>query len=302
MNHLRSLRRLLVPSLVLAGCAGSAPSTLQRVSAPVEGFDTHSWFYDFGDEVVVFDAQFTPALAESVIAEIRRTTRSPITTVVVTHPNPDKFNGVSAFQAIGAQVVASAATAAALPGVHAYKRHFFVDVAGMFTAETYPAEARVDRTFTGELRLASGRLVLRELRHAGVSSTQTVAIIPEADAVVVGDLVHHGVHAWLEGGIVDGRARPDLAAWRAALDELTTLGVGTVYGGRGEVAPVAEAVRAQQDYLTRAEALVRAELAERGEAPVDPVALTARFTAAFPERGLAYLVQYGAYGLVDALR
>ncbi len=293
---------LVLSGLVLAGCAGSAPATLQRVSSPAEGFDTHSWFYDFGDEVVVFDAQFTPALAESVIADIRRSTKSPITTLVVTHPNPDKFNGVSAFQAIGARVVASRATADALPGVHAYKRHFFVDVAGMFTAETYPAEARIDRIFSGELRLAGGRLVLRELRHAGVSSTQTVAIIPEADAVVVGDLVHHGVHAWLEGGIVEGRARPDLAAWHAALDELTTLGVGTVYGGRGEAAPVAAAVKAQQDYLTRAEALVRAELAERGEAPFDPVALTARFSAAFPDRGLAYLVQYGAYGLVDALR
>ena len=37
-------------------------------------------------------------------------------------------------------------------------------------------------------------------------------------ALVVGDLIHHGVHAWLEGGIVDGRPRPDLEAWKRTIE------------------------------------------------------------------------------------
>src|SRR5262245_36344102 len=57
------------------------------------GFNTKNFFYDNGEEVVVFDTQFTPDLAEKSIAFLRTKTANPITYVVVTHPNPDKFNG-----------------------------------------------------------------------------------------------------------------------------------------------------------------------------------------------------------------
>ncbi len=112
-------------------------------------------------------------------------------------------------------MIASEATAAAMPGVHDYKRAFFVG-AGMFTEATYPALGEVDETFSGEmtLDLDEGKTVeLSELSEPGVSSTQTVAFIPEMDALVVGDLVHHNLHAWLEGGIVAGQATPTLDGW-----------------------------------------------------------------------------------------
>lgn len=55
--------------------------------------------------------------------------------MVITHPNPDKFNGLSAFQDAGAEVIASEATAAAMLGVQGYKKAFFVGT-GMFAEET----------------------------------------------------------------------------------------------------------------------------------------------------------------------
>ena len=90
----------------------------------------------------------SPELAEAAIASLREQTDNPITYLVITHPNPDKFNGAPAFQAEGAEVIASEATAAAIPGVHAYKKAGFVGM-GMFTEETYPQQAAVDETFTG---------------------------------------------------------------------------------------------------------------------------------------------------------
>lgn len=58
------------------------------------------------------------------------------------------------------------------------------------------------------------------------------------DALVVGELVHHGMHAWLEDGIIDGQASPTLDGWIADLRELETTFAGepdpTVYGGREE--------------------------------------------------------------------
>lgn len=291
-----------------------APLSVGTFTADASGFDTHSFYVDTGREVVVFDAQFTPELAQRAIAQIRAQTTSPITHVVVTHPNPDKFNGLAAFQSIGAQAVASEATAAAIPAVHAYKKYYFVHVAGLFTDSTYPAEARIDLTFRGDLTLTlrSGhRLQLRELGHSGVTTTQTVAYVPAAKALFVGDLVHHRAHAWLEGGIVAGRATPNLTAWAAALDELQAYPEATVYGGRGDAAAVATAVAAQKTYLHDVEALARtyvaglggsakAELSGPSASPhYKRVAMQA--AEKYPQYTLPYLVEYGVYGLLNQL-
>lgn len=294
-----------------ASATSNAARAVETFTSDAAGFDTHSYWIDTGREVVVFDAQFTTDLANEVIAQIREKTKSPIRYVVVTHPNPDKFNGAPAFQAIGAKVVASKSTAAAIPGVHAYKKGYFVNVAKSFTDATYPAQATIDTTFEKDLSLpleGDTKVELHELAHRGVSSTQTVAIVRKLDAVIVGDLVHHQAHAWLEGGIVDGKPAPDLESWKAALDELSGLEVGTVYGGRGPSAKVEEAVRDEKAYLDAMNALVTKYVAELGpkkselagpEAGTHYKAIAARAARAFPGYAYPYLVEYGAYGLVS---
>jgi glyoxylase-like metal-dependent hydrolase (beta-lactamase superfamily II) len=311
---------IVFAAALAAGCQGedAAPApvgegVLGAYTSDAAGFDTHSFYYDTGREVIVFDAQFTADLGREVVQRIQAETGSPIRYVVITHPNPDKFNGVEAFREVGAQVVASEATAAAIPGVHAYKKYYFVNVAQMFTEETYPAEATVDITFSGRLSLpleGGAQLELIELEHAGVSSTQTVAHLPASNALVVGDLVHHRAHAWLEGGIVDGAPRPDLASWSAALEELRAFEGATVYGGRGESGPVEEAVDAQQAYLSGMEALVtdyvdglgdrKAELFnEQAGAHYKSIADVA--AAAYPDYALPYMIEYGVYGLAQQI-
>jgi glyoxylase-like metal-dependent hydrolase (beta-lactamase superfamily II) len=294
----------------------SDASGLQTFTSDASGFDTHSFYLDTGREVVVFDAQFTEPLAEALLKDIQAHTTSPIRYVVITHPNPDKMNGVGVFQRQGAKVIASDATAAAIPGVHAYKKYYFVQLAKMFTDATYPPQAKPDITFQGEHRLAlegGAEVTLKTLTHPGVSSTQTVAHIPALGALVVGDLIHHRAHAWLEGGIVDGQPHPDLTAWRAALDELTAAypASTTVYGGRGERAPLSEAVAAQRAYLTKLNDLVLAHIkgldaptldALRSDAATQQAhsaQLTAAAAAAFPDYALPYMITYGVYGLVQ---
>jgi glyoxylase-like metal-dependent hydrolase (beta-lactamase superfamily II) len=310
-------------ALVLAACAPSASTpasssvtaasparapTLEAFTSDASGFDTHSFWIDTGREVVVFDAQFTPALANEVIADVHAKTKSPIRFVVVTHPNPDKFNGATAFQAAGAKVVASESTARAIPGVHAYKKHFFVNVAKMFTDPTYPKEPKIDLTFKGDLDLpleGPVRVKLHELAHRGVSSTQTVAFVPAIGGLVVGDLVHHRAHAWLEGGIVEGKATPDLASWKLALEELRAFEGATVYGGRGPAAKVTEAVNEEEAYLDRMNALVAKYVADLGPAKAEAGAhgkkIAALASQEFPGYAYPYLVEYGVYGLAQQL-
>lgn len=297
------IRRIAPLAALLVACNADQPLTLQTWTSGADGFDTTSTWVDLGDEVVVFDTQFTPDLAEDLLADIASQTDSPVSTVVITHPNPDKFLGAAAFQEAGATVIASQATADAIPGVWAYKKAYFVGV-GMFTDETFPAEPTVDQTFDQDLDLADGRIALTVLDHGGVTSTQTVGVVGED--LVVGDLVAGRAHAWLEGAIVDGAPDPDLDAWQAALDELPALGSGTVYPGRGEALPVQTAVSEQQEYLSTMDGLVADYVAGlddpmgalTGEdAGTHYAAITAQAEAAFPDYSLSYLVGYGVYGL-----
>lgn len=48
--------------------AGPDGGTLYTHDSGADGFFTRTYFYDTGAEVVAFDAQFTPALAEVAIA------------------------------------------------------------------------------------------------------------------------------------------------------------------------------------------------------------------------------------------
>jgi glyoxylase-like metal-dependent hydrolase (beta-lactamase superfamily II) len=212
-------------------------------------------------------------------------------------------------------VIASKATADAIPGVHAYKKAAFVGM-GMFTEETYPQQATVDEPFTGThpIELSDGKTVeLRELREPGVSSTQTVAFIPELNALIVGDLVHHKLHAWLEGGIVNGKATPTIAGWIADLQELKTSFAGepepTVYGGRGELAPLSVAVADQIAYLQTADQIVTAYVAGLGdktselsgpEAGTHYAAIQAELAQAFPAYAFPDMISFSVYGLVNS--
>lgn len=302
---------ILLAAAALALAAGRAGAgDLHEFVSDDSGFRTRSVWYDDGREVTVVDAQFTTAQAEALLADIRARTRSPVTRVIVTHPNPDKFNGLAVFHRAGASSLASEKTAAAMPAVDRYKRHFFVDVAKMFAPGDYPVLERVRATYRGRevIRLKSGETItLVELPFPGVSSDQTVVRIDRTGDLVVGDLVHGRTHAWLEGGLVDGRPVPDLPGWQRDLAALPGLGRGKVYGGRGEVLPVDEAVREQLAYLDGARAIVDryvAGLGERAGELADPAlqgrhhaALQDAFARAFPSYAMPELVGFSVHGL-----
>jgi glyoxylase-like metal-dependent hydrolase (beta-lactamase superfamily II) len=307
-----SLMALVLGAVLSSGCAPKLiDSELAEYTSDANGFDTHSFFYDTGAEVVVFDAQFTEAEAEKLLTTIRAKTSNPIRYVVVTHPNPDKFNGAAVFQREGAKVVASEATAAAIPAVHAYKKYYFTTMAGMFTDETYPKQATVDVTFKDSFKLpleGGAEVELKVLQHPGVATTQTVAYLPQRKALVVGDLVHVRAHAWLEGGLRDGKTVLELESWKAALDELAAWPGATVYGGRGASAPVETAIAEQKQYLDTMKSLVSTYATELGarkaelcgnEAGPHYQAITQRAAQTFPQYTLSYMVQYSVYGLVN---
>jgi glyoxylase-like metal-dependent hydrolase (beta-lactamase superfamily II) len=307
--------------IVGSGCAGQVKAkaseskvALYTFESDANGFNTKNYFYDNGQEVVAFDTQFTPAIAQASIDYLRTKTSNPITYVVVTHPNPDKFNGMSVFQKLGAKVVMSSKTAGSLQDVQNYKQYYFVKMAKMFTDETYPKLSKPDVVFNQkfDLTLSSGEILkLSELTHPGVSSNQTIAFISNLNSLIVGDLVHVKAHAWLEGGIVNGKPTPTLKGWISDLKEIEANFAPEVkvYGGRGEVASVRDAVQSQIRYLETADQIVNAYIKKLGakvsELKTDQAqghyqAIQKQFEARFPEYTLGYMIGYGVYGLVNA--
>jgi glyoxylase-like metal-dependent hydrolase (beta-lactamase superfamily II) len=314
-----NLMMTIVTSLnfLTLGCAQSAVNADRKLAqtAPevyvfesgAGGFNTKTFFYDNGEEVVAFDTQFTGALAQEAIDYLHTKTNHKVTYAVVTHPNPDKFNGMSVFQKIGAKIIMSSKTASALQAVQDYKEAYFVKVAKMFPEGTYPKLGTPDHVFEGreELRLSSGEVIeLSELSSPGVSSNQTVAYIPMLRALMVGDLVHAKAHAWLEGGIVNGKPTPTLEGWIRDLLEIDQRFAGqsniTVYGGRGLAGELHALVRAQIAYLNTANDLVAAYAKNLNGSNPDYSVLTKQFEAKFPQYQLSYMISYGVYGLLSS--
>lgn len=273
------------------------------------GFNTKTIFYDDGKEVVAFDAQFTPALAQKAIDFLKTKTANPIKYLVVTHPNPDKFNGIPAFKAIGAKVIMSQLSAANMEAVHNYKKYYFVEMAKMFTNETYPSLPKADITFNESYSITlanGGKVQLTEIKKSGISINQTVAFISSANALVVGDLVHHKAHAWLEGPIVNGVATYNGENWINTLKFLqATYQADTeVYGGRGDHGKLSKVVPQQIVYLQTAQKLSKEYLNSLGGdiAKADYAQLQKNFEKAFPDYTLGYMIAYGAYGIVASVK
>src|SRR2546430_2474126 len=107
---------LAATAALSTGCSGlpaqareaqsKAAQKMYVYESDANGFNTKTIFYDNGEEVVAFDTQFTPELARKAIDYLRTQTSRPLTYAVITHPNPDKFNGMGErARGLGSQIV-----------------------------------------------------------------------------------------------------------------------------------------------------------------------------------------------------
>ncbi|GBF48530.1 beta-lactamase [Leptospira ryugenii] len=314
MNTLQKISMFLMAVLASGSLFANPTKTIYEFESDDGGFRTKTFFYDNGEEVVAFDTQFTEKYAEQCIRFLKSKTKSPIKYLVISHPNPDKFNAISSFKKLGAKVIASKQTASAIKGVHEYKKYYWTKIAKAFTESNYPKLGKIDLEFEGsyDLKLQNGdSLRLTELGSKGVSSNQTVTFIPEKNAFLVGDLIHFKTHAWLEGGIQNGKPNPDINEWVQTLEKLKALGnsESIVYGGRGKVAKLFEAVKEQKSYLQEVDEIVTDYIKDLGakqtelksdQANKHYQVLEKQIAKEYPDYALPYMIGYGVYGLVNA--
>jgi glyoxylase-like metal-dependent hydrolase (beta-lactamase superfamily II) len=209
-------------------------------------FATSSFWVSGPEGLVLVDTQFLPSLGLEAAALAEKATGQTVVTAFVLHANPDKFNGTTALQGRGVEVLTSQPVLDAMPKIHARRVKAFYER----YKPDYPLEMPTPRSFgaaTTELR-AAGLTFTAHVMGAGCSEAHVVLQLE--DQVFVGDLVANGAHSWLEIG--------ETEQWIARLKEIEAMKPRFVHPGRGPSGGP-ELLTAQRVYLEEVIALVAAE-------------------------------------------
>jgi glyoxylase-like metal-dependent hydrolase (beta-lactamase superfamily II) len=213
-------------------------------SAANRNFISNASFVITEDRVVVIDALGSPALAEELVAEIRRITPLPIQQVIVTHYHADHIYGLQVFKALGAQVIAHQRAREYLNSqtaqlrLQASREELFPWIDE--TTRIVPPDLWLDDAGT---TLTLGGTTFR-IDHAGPAHTpeDLVVYLPQRKTLLAGDIVYRARIPFV------GQA--DSAGWIAALDKLLAYETDVIVPGHGPVSRSArEDLQLTRDYL-----------------------------------------------------
>jgi glyoxylase-like metal-dependent hydrolase (beta-lactamase superfamily II) len=199
------------------------------------------------DGCIVFDAQATPAMANSVIARVRSVTDKPIKYVVLSHYHAVRVLGASAYRAQG--VVASQETYRLIEerGQQDWDSEFGRFPRLFRDAESIPGLTWPTLTFDADMTIYLGKREVR-LMHlgAGHTSGDIVAWVPDAQVMCSGDLIE------FHSACYCGDAH--LREWPMTLNEIYDFAPKAVAPGRGDAlkgtALVREAIALTRDFVT----------------------------------------------------
>ena len=238
--------------------AASAPPMRAREAAPgcwyVEGlsalgspanqnFISNAGFIVTSAGVVVVDALGSPALAERLLAEIRRVTPQPVTHVVVTHYHADHVYGLQVFEQAGARIIAHQAGREYLNADTARLRlqASRSELAPWIDERTRLVPATEWLDGPRELTLGDTRLLLQPVGPAHTPEDLAV-YLPQRRVLYAGDLVFRSRIPFV--GQADSRN------WIASLDRLLALDTAVIVPGHGPLSTEARRdMQLTRDYL-----------------------------------------------------
>ncbi|PLC03823.1 MBL fold metallo-hydrolase [Variovorax sp. RO1] len=208
-----------------------------------QNFISNAGFVVTRDSVVMIDALGSPAVAERMVAEIRKLTPKPISHVILTHYHADHIYGLQVFKALGAQIVAHTRGKTYLTSDTARLRleASRQELAPWIDERTrlVPADVWIDgRT---ELTIGGTRFVIQP---AGPAHTpEDLAIfLPQQKVLFTGDIVFRNRTPYV--GSADSRH------WITSLDALLALDARTIVPGHGPASDdPAQDLRQTRDYL-----------------------------------------------------
>lgn len=217
-------------------------------AAPQDKFFVNSFIIEGEAALVLVDTQFLVSTAEALADKVAGLGK-PLAGIVITHPHPDHFNGLPILlDRLGrVPVYATRTTIDGIAETQASKRATWTPIYG----DDYPSlDALPDQVTGSDETWTIGGIVIRVVDLGpGESSDITVLHVPDADALIVSDLVYHGCHPWL------AEHRSD--AWLDQLDRVESMFPDTlhIFPGHG-IAGGRALFDLQRRYIREQQALV----------------------------------------------
>jgi len=155
----------------------------------------------------------------------------PLASILITHPHPDHYNGLASLleRFPGTRVHATAATIHGISETAEPKRVYWAPIVG----SDYPQRFVIPDVTVGDgqhLSIDGIELIVYDFGPTECSDNTAIEL-PQIDAVIISDLVYHGVHPWL----AEGRSELWLAALSKAKDRFDSAQM--VYAGHGTPGP-----------------------------------------------------------------
>ncbi len=191
---------------------------IHTFTAPEDGWLVTSHILELPSQLFIVDAQYTLPFAAEVVRYAKGLDK-PLTRLYITHYHPDHLLGAKVFEAPAYALPNVAQKIAAAGDRVAREEHEKVG------DEIPPIARQIDRLLAeGEERIEGIRIVHRRL-HGAETEDALIIALPDADAIVVQDLVYNRSHPFLGERSFDG--------WRMALREHRALPYARVLPGHG---------------------------------------------------------------------
>ncbi|AUW57805.1 hypothetical protein C1T17_06480 [Sphingobium sp. SCG-1] len=187
-----------------------------------------------GDKgVIVIDAQMFKPTIDKMLAEIAKITPNPVTTIILTHSDPDHINGLP-FWPRGVEVISTTETKAQIERMLVNPK---VNGELLPTPEIRDYVPRL--AITGKRRIVRNGVTI-ELLHIAPAHTDgdLVIYLPQQKIVYAGDLTplgpYPGIHTFKGGS---------LAGWIATMKAMLALDADTYIPGHNDILSKAELQR-----------------------------------------------------------
>lgn len=240
---------VLVSTLFAAGAASaaaSAPLTLEVFNPGEEAiFPVASVLVAGKHDAVLIDAQFSRAEAQKLVEKIRASGKK-LTTVYISHSDPDFYFGLDVIKAAfpKAKIVATPETVAEI------RRKADAKVAywGPILKDNAPKSIVIPEALTGKRIALEGQ----SLDIAGPTPARTYVWIPSIKAVVGGVVLFGNLHVWM----ADTQSAQSRQDWLKTLDGIAALNPVTVVPGHFKVgSPLTpDSISYTRDYVVTFEA------------------------------------------------
>lgn len=202
--------------------------TVFSFAAPEDGWLANSHYFHTPDGIFLFDTQLLVDYAEALLEQITGDANGQeITSVFITHPHPDHYNGSPLFERHTKAKFHSTRATAKIIAKRADQD--LNDLKSLYKRRLPQTFVTPTELFKEHLEIKWKGLTLR-LTETGLSESPSnlVCYIPEKQVLIGGDLIYNRVHLKFNDG------NPD--AWRLALSRLKGLKIKRIYPGHGPVA------------------------------------------------------------------